>query len=163
MILQNNCDKLQHSFVKFKDDFLENAKEYEYLGCTIKSNGSLVNSSLDLKKKYYLQYKYIYLILVRLQLRYIYCMINSNGSLVNSSLDFKKEAKEVLFSIKAYTSDYGQIPVKVACNLFATSFKPILTYNSEIRIPTLNCLELHYVQKKIILKLMNQILLIRLL
>jgi hypothetical protein len=92
MILQNNCDKLQHSFVKFKDDFLENAKEYEYLSC----------------------------------------MININGSLVNSSLDLSKKDKKVLFSIKAYTSDFGQIPVKVACNLFDTLVKSILTYNSEI-------------------------------
>ena len=59
MILQNNCVKPQNSFVKFKDNFFENAKEYKYLGCMINSNGSLVNSSLDLskkaKKKYYLQ------------------------------------------------------------------------------------------------------------
>ena len=31
-----------------------------------------------------------------------------------------------------HTSDFGQIPVKVACNLFDTLVKPILTYNSEI-------------------------------
>ena len=37
-----------------------------------------------------------------------------------------------MFSIKAYTSDFGQLPVKVACNLFDTMVKPILTYNSEI-------------------------------
>ena len=52
MILQNNCGKPPNSqFVKFKDNFLENAKEYKYLGCMINSNGSLVNSSLDLSKK----------------------------------------------------------------------------------------------------------------
>ena len=118
MILQNNCGKPQNSqFVKFKDNFLENAKEYKYLGC----------------------------------------MININGSLVNSSLDLSKKDKKVLFSIKAYTSDFGQIPVKVACNLFDTLVKSILTYNSEIIswTPTLNCLVLHYVQKQVILKLMN--------
>jgi hypothetical protein len=40
-----------NSFVKFKDNFLENFKEYKYLGCMINSNGSMVNSSLDLLKK----------------------------------------------------------------------------------------------------------------
>ena len=59
-------------------------------------------------------------------------MINSNGSLVNSSLDLSKKANTVLFSVKAYTSDSGQIPVKVAYNLFNTLVKPILTYNSDI-------------------------------
>jgi hypothetical protein len=93
MILQNNCGKPQYSqFVKFKDNFLEIAKEYKYLDC----------------------------------------IINSNGSLVNSSLDLSKKTKKVLFSIKAYTSDFGQTPVKVACNLFDTLVKPILTYNSGI-------------------------------
>ena len=33
---------------------------------------------------------------------------------------------------KYYTSDFGQIPVKVAGNPFDTLVKPILTYNSEI-------------------------------
>ena len=51
MILQNNCGKPTNSFVKFKDNFLENVKEYKYLGCMINSNGRLVNSSLDLSKK----------------------------------------------------------------------------------------------------------------
>jgi hypothetical protein len=51
MILQNNCGKPKNSFVKFKDNFLENVKEYIYLGCIINSNGSLVNRSLDLSKK----------------------------------------------------------------------------------------------------------------
>ena len=59
MIRQNNCGKPQNSFVKFKDNFLENVKEYNFLGCVINSNGSLVNSSLDLSKKkpkkYYFQ------------------------------------------------------------------------------------------------------------
>jgi hypothetical protein len=51
-------------------------------------------------------------------------MINSNGRLVNSSLDLsKKKTKKYYF---------GQIPVKVACNLFDTLVKSILTYNSEI-------------------------------
>ena len=72
--------------LKFKDNFLENAKEYKYLGC----------------------------------------LINSNGSLVNSSLDLSKKAKKVLFSIIAYTSDFGPIPVKVACNLFDTLVKKSL-------------------------------------
>jgi hypothetical protein len=89
--LKYRC-KPQNSYVKFKDNFLENVKEYKYLGC----------------------------------------MINNNGSLVNSSLDLSKKAQKVLFSIKAYTSDFGQISVKVACNLFGTLVKPILTYNSEI-------------------------------
>ena len=47
-MLRNNCGKPQNSFVKFKDNFLENVKEYKYLGCMINSNGRLVNSSLDL-------------------------------------------------------------------------------------------------------------------
>jgi hypothetical protein len=64
MILQNNCGKPQNSFVRFKDNFLENVKEYKYLGCMINSNGSLVNSSLDLSKK-----RQKSIILVRLQLR----------------------------------------------------------------------------------------------
>jgi len=51
MILQNNCVKPLNYFVKFKDDFLENVKEYKYLGCMINSYGSLVNSSFDLSKK----------------------------------------------------------------------------------------------------------------
>ena len=51
MILQNNCVKPQNYFVKFKDNFLSNVKEYKYLGCMGNSNGSLVNSSLDLSKK----------------------------------------------------------------------------------------------------------------
>jgi hypothetical protein len=92
MILQNNCGKPQNSFVKFKDNFLENAKGYKYVGC----------------------------------------MINSIGSLVYSSLDLSKKDKKVLFSIKAYSSGFGQTPVKVACNLFDTLVKSILTYNSEI-------------------------------
>ena len=37
-----------------------------------------------------------------------------------------------MFSIKGYTSDLGQLPVSVACNLFDTLVKPILCYNSEI-------------------------------
>ena len=44
----------------------------------------------------------------------------------------QKKTKKVLFSIKAYSSGFGQTPVKVACNLFDTLVKPILTYNSEI-------------------------------
>jgi hypothetical protein len=35
MILQNNRVKPHNSFVKFKDNFLENAKEYKYVGCMI--------------------------------------------------------------------------------------------------------------------------------
>ena len=31
MILQNNCGKPKNSFVKFKDNFLKNDKEYKYL------------------------------------------------------------------------------------------------------------------------------------
>jgi hypothetical protein len=73
MILQIDCGKPQNYFVKFKDNFLENAKEYEYLSY----------------------------------------MINSNGRLVNSSLDLSKKPKKVLFSIKIYASNFGQIPVKV--------------------------------------------------
>ena len=46
-------------------------------------------------------------------------MINSNNSLVDSFLDLSKK-------------DFGQIPVKVACNLFDTLVKSILSYNSEI-------------------------------
>ena len=69
MILQNNCGKPKNSFVKFKDNFLENDKEYKYLRCMINSNGNLVNSSLDLSKKDYFQEKHIHLILVRFQLR----------------------------------------------------------------------------------------------
>jgi hypothetical protein len=61
-------------------------------------------------------------------------MTNSIGSLVNSSLDLSKKAKKLLFSIKAYTSDFGQIPVKVAWSQFDTLVKPILTYNSEISL-----------------------------
>ena len=67
-------------------------------------------------------------------------MINSKGSLVNSSLDLSKKAQKVLFSVKAYTSDSGQIPVKVACNLFDTLVKPILTYNSEISFMEIDAL-----------------------
>ena len=59
-------------------------------------------------------------------------MINSNGSLVNSSLDLSKKANTVLFSVKAYTSDSGQIPVKVACNLFNTLVKPIFRSEKEL-------------------------------
>jgi hypothetical protein len=51
MILQNDCGKPPNYFVKFKDNFLENAKEYEYLSYMVNSNGRLVNSSLDLSKK----------------------------------------------------------------------------------------------------------------
>ena len=51
MILENNCGKPQNYFVKFKNNFLENAKEYKYLDCMINSNGGLVNSSLHLSKK----------------------------------------------------------------------------------------------------------------
>jgi hypothetical protein len=56
-----------------------------------------------------------------------------------------------------YTSDFGQIPVKVTCNLFDTLVKPILTYNLDISFMDsyLKFLELHYVQKNVILKLMN--------
>ena len=73
MILQNNCGNPPNSqFVKFKDNFLENAKEYKYLGCMIDNNGNLVNSSLDLSKKtetVLFSIKHIHLILVRFQLR----------------------------------------------------------------------------------------------
>ena len=58
MILQSNCGKPHNYFVKFIDNFLENAKEYEYLSYMININGRLVNSSLDLSKKpkkYYFQ------------------------------------------------------------------------------------------------------------
>ena len=92
MIFQNNCNKLHDPFVKFKGSYLENVKEFKYLGCMLSSNGNLNNSSLDLSKK----------------------------------------ASKVLFSIKSYTADHGNVPVKVACNLFDTLVKPILTYNSEI-------------------------------
>ena len=92
LVFQNSCCKLQKPFIRFKNNYLENVKEYKFLGSLITSNGSLVNSSLELSKK----------------------------------------ARKVMFSIKAYTSDFGQLPVKVACNLFDTLVKPILTYNSEI-------------------------------
>jgi hypothetical protein len=38
MILQNNCVKPQNYFVKFKDNFLSNVKEYKYLGCNVIEN-----------------------------------------------------------------------------------------------------------------------------
>ena len=73
-MLRNNCGKPQNSFVKFKDHFLENVKEYKYLRCMINSNGSLVNNSLDLSKKSQKSIIFnkstdIHLILVRFQLR----------------------------------------------------------------------------------------------
>lgn len=92
MIFQNKCNILNDPFVKFKGNYLENVKEFKFLGCMLSSNGNLNNSSLDLSKK----------------------------------------ASKVLFSIKSYTADLGNVPVKVACNVFDTLVKPILTYNSEI-------------------------------
>ena len=38
MILQSNCGKPHNYFVKFKDNVLENAKEYEYLSSMININ-----------------------------------------------------------------------------------------------------------------------------
>ena len=42
------------------------------------------------------------------------------------------KARKVLFTVKSYTSDLSQIPVKVSCNIFDTLIQPILTYNAEI-------------------------------
>ena len=48
------------------------------------------------------------------------------------SIDLANKAKKVLFTMNSYASDLGNIPIKVACNLFNVLVKPILTYNSEI-------------------------------
>ena len=64
--------------------------------------------------------------------KYLGCLISSNGSLVNCTSDLTNKARKVLFSIKSLTSKYGHLPIKVACNLFDTMVKPILTYNAEI-------------------------------
>ena len=64
--------------------------------------------------------------------KYLGCLISSNGSLVNCTTDLTKKARKVLFSIKSLTSQYGHLPLKVACNLFDTMVKPVLTYNAEM-------------------------------
>ena len=79
--------------LKFKDNFLENVKEYKYLGCMINSNGRLVNSSLDLSKKakkvlFSIKVS-IHLILVRFQLRYVAC--NPVDTLVKPILAYNSE------------------------------------------------------------------------
>ena len=66
--------------------------------------------------------------------KYLGCVFNSNGNLTSWSLDLANKARKVLFAIKSYTSEFGNLPVKVSCrpNLFNTLVKPILTYSQEI-------------------------------
>ncbi len=50
-----------------------------------------------------------------------------------SSNDLVNKARKAFFAIKNYTSNVSQVPVQVACNLFKTLIRPIITsYNSEI-------------------------------
>ena len=64
--------------------------------------------------------------------KFLGCVISCNGSLTSCSLDLAHKAKKVLFSIRSYTSEFGYIPIKIACKLFESLVKPILTYNSEV-------------------------------
>ncbi len=64
--------------------------------------------------------------------KYLGCVVTNNGKLHKCSMDLANKAKKALFSINTYASDFGNIPVNAACNLFNILIKPILTYNSEI-------------------------------
>ncbi len=92
MKIQNRHIRAEKPFIKYKNEYIHNVKEYKFLGSIISDNGSLVNCSIDLSKK----------------------------------------ARKALFAIRAYTSNFEQVPVKVACNIFETLVRPILTFNSEI-------------------------------
>ncbi len=51
MIFQNKNTNIPNSFEQYKDIAIQNVKEYKYLGSLISSNGSLINSTLDMTKK----------------------------------------------------------------------------------------------------------------
>ena len=90
----------------------------------LQNNPSKINKPFLKFKGKYLEKVYEY--------KYLGCVITSNGSLTSCSSDLAKKARKVLFAINSYSSGFGQLPVRVSCNLFATLVKPILTYNSEI-------------------------------
>ena len=91
----------------------------------------LQNNPPKLNKNFNLIYKGHILENVR-EYKYLGCVITNNGNLTSCSIDLANKARKVLFAINSYTSDFGNIPVNVACNLFNTLVRPILTYNSEV-------------------------------
>ena len=90
---------------------------------TNKTKTIIFQNDLRESPKTFITYKNVNIDNVK-EYKYLGCLIKSN--------DLIKKARKVLFLIKSYTSEYGQLPVNVVCNLFDTLVRPILTYNAEI-------------------------------
>ena len=58
--------------------------------------------------------------------------ITKNGNLTQSAKYLANKSLKVMYSIKAHTSYLNQLPANLACHLFDSLVKPILTYNGEI-------------------------------
>ena len=131
IILSNSEKGLQNSL----NNLSEYCDKWQLTVNTNKTKSMIFQNNCCKSPKSFVKYKNICIENVK-EYKYLGCLINSNGSLVNCTSDLTKKARKVLFSIKSLTSEYGQLPIKVACNLFDTMVKPILTYNSEISFIT---------------------------
>ena len=58
--------------------------------------------------------------------------ISKNGNLISSAKQLAQKALKVMYSIRSYTSNITQMPANLACHLFDSLVRPILTFNSEI-------------------------------
>ena len=66
------------------------------------------------------------------QFKFLGNYITDNGSMILSAKQLAQKAMKVLYSIKTHTSNINQLPTKLACHLFDSLVRPLLTYNSEI-------------------------------
>ena len=63
MIIKQNYTKTEPSFVYYRNNRIQNASGYPFLGITLKSNGNLSHSTTDLVKKSkesFILYKILY-------------------------------------------------------------------------------------------------------
>lgn len=127
IILSESADGLQNSLNALSGY----CNKWQLTVNTKKTKTMVVQNHPNNKINPFIKYKGQLLENVR-EYKYLGCIISSNGSLVNCSSDLANKARKALFAIKSYTSNFSQVPVKVACNLFQTLVRPILTYNSEI-------------------------------
>ena len=58
--------------------------------------------------------------------------ISRNGSLSATAKQLAQKAQKVMYSISARTSSISQVPPTLACHLFDSLVRPILTFNSEV-------------------------------
>ena len=58
--------------------------------------------------------------------------ISTNGTLFQSAKYLSQKALKVMYSIRTNTSHLNQIPANLACHLFDSLVRPILTFGSEI-------------------------------